>query len=106
MQGTSSTQYFTGFGPSSIFLFVNHAHRYDIPNGYNEKYGYIYKVLLFDEDNNIVAIGENHPIYGEKLFIKETDKYFTKNGEVIWNLMKNLAYSSYKDEIIEKNKIY
>lgn len=108
MQGTTATQYMM---PSknmttSIFFTINHCYRYDIPSEYNQKLGHIYKVLLFNEDNNLVAIGEKHPIYGESIIIKEFDKYFMKNGEFFWETFKNLTLSVYKDEINDENKIY
>lgn len=101
MQGTTATKYMI---PSKnmttpIFLTVNHYYRYDIPSAYNPKLGHIYTVLLFDKDNNLVAIGEKHPINGESIIIKEFDKYFMKNGKFFWEVLKNTTLSAYKDKI-------
>ena len=108
MQGTTSTQYMIPRKDmmSSIFLRINHYYRYDIPSAFNQKLGHIYTVLLFDKNNNLVAIGEKHPINGESIIFNEFYKYFMKNGEFFWETFKNLTLSVYKDEINDKNKIY
>mgnify|MGYP006363116981 CR=1 FL=1 len=59
MQGTTSLNYITSRKDitNSMFFTVNHCYRYDIPSEYNQKLGHIYKVLLFDENNNLYIIG-------------------------------------------------
>lgn len=108
MQGTTATKYMIPRKnmTTPIFFTVNHCHRYDIPDAHNPKLGWIYRVLLFDKDNNLVAMGERHPINGDSIIIKESDKYFMKNGEFFWEVLKNTALSAYKDKINDENKIY
>lgn len=59
-----------------IFLGVVHYHRYDIPNGYNPKHGYIYDVLLTDENNEPIAICQIHPLEGNTVICTKDEKIF------------------------------
>lgn len=59
-----------------IFLGVVHYHRYDISNGYNPKHGYIYDVLLTDENDEPIAICQIHPLEGNEVICTKDEKIF------------------------------
>lgn len=80
------------------FMGVLHTHRYDIPDAYNQKLGYIYRVLLY-KDNELIAVGEKHPIKGESLII-------VKDSSNLWTYYETTLFSAYKDINIEDYKVY
>lgn len=82
-----------------IFLGVVHYHRYDIPSGYNQKLGYIYDVLLTDENDEPVAICQIHPLEGNAVICER--------GEKIFDYFVTVFKSGHRDELNKKeNKKY
>lgn len=82
-----------------IFLGVVHNHRYDIPSGYNPKHGYIYDVLLTDENDEALAICQIHPLEGNIVLCQK--------GEKIFDVLVTTFKSAHKDELVkEENKKY
>lgn len=78
-QGTTSKNYYKRYLKMDIFhvfLGVLHCHRYDIPSAYNEKLGYVYDVLLTDENEKPVAICQLHPVEGDCVLCCHFDKGF------------------------------
>lgn len=83
------------------FMGVLHTHRYDIPDAHNQKLGYIYRVLLYNDDNDLIAIGEKHPKDGESILATENDKG--------WEFFKALTLKVHtidSNDVIDKHKIY
>lgn len=103
-QGTTANSYpfFKPFKP--VFDIINYDYKYEIPVG-EGKLGYIYDILFFNENDELVAIGERHPIFGDKIIITEREKYITVNGDKIWNFLKNTALRAHKNNLIDKYKI-
>jgi hypothetical protein len=82
-----------------MFLGIVHYHRYDIPNGYNPKHGYIYDVLLTDENDDALAICQIHPLEGNMVLCKK--------GEKIFDFFVETFKSGHRDELNkEYNKKY
>lgn len=103
-QGTTSTKYYlfnyklTNLLKMFNYLGIIHSHRYDIPDGYNPKLGYIYHILLFDENNNLIGVCEKHPINGEYVIATPIEK--------CWDYFKDLTLKVYKDRLTEEYKKY
>lgn len=101
-QGTTSKSYLHKNNQSQVRIHflcgVIHCHRYDIPSGFNTILGYKYEILLFNESNELIAVGEKHPKDGETILITQYDKG--------WEFLKELCLSVHKDDIIDKHKIY
>lgn len=110
IQGETSKNYYTvnyrydmnnlnEYNKIHIFLGVVHSHRYDIESGYNPKHGYIYDVLLTDENDEALAICQIHPLEGNMVICQR--------GEKIFDYFVTTFKSAYKDELVkEKNKKY
>lgn len=103
-QGTTANFYpsFKQFKP--VFDRINYEYKYEIPIG-EGKLGFVYKILFFNENDELVAVGERHPIHGDKIIMTEKEKYYTVNGDKIWNFYKNTVLRAHKDNLIEKYKI-
>ena len=101
-QGTTSKNYFYKDNQSHVRIHflcgVIHCHRCDIPSGFNSILGYKYDILLFNESNELIAVGEKHPKDGETITITQYDRG--------WESLKELCLSVHKDDIIDKHKIY
>ena len=103
LQGTTSKNYFHKNNNQSqvrihFLCGVIHCHRYDIPSGFNTILGYKYDILLFNESNELIAVGEKHPKDGETITVTQYDRG--------WESLKELCLSVHKDDIIDKHKIY
>lgn len=104
-QGTTANSYLYSFcNPfKPVFDRIKYAYKYEIPIG-EGKLGYVYKILFFNENDELVAVGERHPIHGDKIIMTEKEKYLT-NGDKIWNFYKNTVLRAHKDDLIDKYKI-
>lgn len=103
-QGTT-TKSFPNFKKIKyIFDIIKYEYKYEIPIGEGEL-GYVYEILFFNENDELVAVGERHPISGEKIIFTETEKYLLPNGDKLWEGLKNTTLRAYKHKLIDKYKI-
>jgi hypothetical protein len=83
------------FEYKKYFQGISYTYRYDVPTAFNEKFGTVYSVFLFDSNNELIATGERHPINGESLTVYKYDSFV---NDKFWDYYKDLTMRVCKNE--------